>query len=70
MVSDKDEVKVSEDHRDKVPVRLSIYEWHILLNEMEHSLRFVNRDAHNLNALYIKITAQLNNGEAIPVKEC
>jgi len=59
--------KAETSHLDKVPVYLSIFEWHVLLGELEHSMRFVNRDTNNPTALYNKISTQLNNGKSIQI---
>lgn len=44
---------------DLLAVRLSSYEWHALLKELEHALCIVNRDRHNPRVLYNSIASQL-----------
>jgi len=40
-------------------VQLSVFEWHILLQELEHNLNIINRDRRNTSILYDKIASQL-----------
>ena len=40
-------------------VTLTAYDWHVLMNELEHSLRVVNRDSRNLVKIYEAVAAQL-----------
>ena len=44
-------------------VKLSVYDWHGLLYELEQAMRIVNRDRHNLKVLYGKIATQLAGHE-------
>lgn len=41
-------------------VTLSCYEWHELLNELKHGMRFVNRDTSVAVRLFEQIATQLN----------
>ena len=41
-------------------VKLTIYEWHLVLSELEHMMRFVNVDIVVAKSLYHKISQQLN----------
>lgn len=43
----------------KITVELSVYDWHVLLDELLHSQRFVNRDTENASRLYEEIAKQL-----------
>ena len=42
-------------------VELSVYEWHLLLDELQHLLSIANRDGTNANCLWNKIVKQLND---------
>ena len=44
-------------------VALTDYEWHLLLSELEHSMRFVNRDTKTVVMIYEKIASQLNGAK-------
>lgn len=43
----------------QIAVHLTPYEWHVLLRELEHFLRVVNRDRTNLTKTYEAIASQL-----------
>jgi len=47
--------------RARHKVELSVYEWHLLLDELKHLLCIVNRDNTNANYLWDKIAKQLND---------
>ena len=40
-------------------VELTVYEWHLLLNDMEDHLRIVNRNRNTTKGLYERIASQL-----------
>lgn len=55
--------KVCEGHTHPGPsanIELSVYEWHILLDELQRSMRVVNRDTSNAKFLWEKIANRLN----------
>ncbi len=42
-------------------IELSVYEWHTLLDELQHSMRIMNRDNSNAKFLWEKIANKLNS---------
>lgn len=55
--------KVSGGHNHPDPqfsVELSVYEWHILLNELQHNMSVINRDTTDAKFLWEKIATKLN----------
>ena len=52
------EVKENEVH-----VKLTVFEWHLLMSDLEHFLQVVNRDTENTKIILEKIASQLNNGK-------
>lgn len=60
------EATESDDQRDtRLPVLLQPFEWHLLLKELESSMRIINRDRENITILYEKISTQLNNDRPV-----
>lgn len=55
--------KITEGHNHPSPkfsVELSVYEWHILLEELQHNMSVVNRDTSSAKFLWGKISNKLN----------
>ncbi len=48
------------EHVQKVSISLTAYEWHILLDELHHSMSVVNRDTSNAENLWDIIANKLN----------
>jgi len=48
-----------------VKIELTVFESNLLLDELKHAARFVNRDATIVKHLYEKIGTQLNGGEEV-----
>lgn len=57
------EAAAVEGHNHPPPtakVELTVYEWHVLLEELQHNMRVVNRDTTNAKFLWGKISGKLN----------
>lgn len=55
--------KVCEGHNhtpQTAKVELTVYEWHILLEELQHNMSVVNRDTSSAKFLWEKIANKLN----------
>lgn len=55
--------KIAEGHNHTPPtakVELTVYEWHILLEELQHNMSVVNRDTSSAKFLWGKISNKLN----------
>ena len=44
-------------------IKLSAYEWKVILDELTHAQRVINRDKTGLEELWIKIANQMNEVE-------
>ena len=53
---------VSEEPVEVEPprIKLTAYEWSVVLKELEHNLRVVNRDTSQCEFIWNKITEQMN----------
>lgn len=44
----------------QIPVSLTAYEWHLILQELQHSISVINRDTTNAKAMWDKLANKLN----------
>jgi len=54
-----------EGEMETATVEMSIYEWHMLLREIEFLLQIGNRDDTHAKALYEKIAGQLHGATVV-----
>lgn len=53
-------IQKTNDFAHNFAVKLSIFEWHALLRELEEKFCVVNRNQHNAKVLYNAIASQLH----------
>jgi len=51
---------MTRDLFTKISVKMSAYDWHILLDELAHLQRFTNRDTSDATRLHEEISKQLH----------
>jgi hypothetical protein len=49
-----------ENEKEKINVQLTAFDWHLLLQELEHSMGVVNRERTHIYQLWEKIASQLS----------